>query len=198
MGETRGAVDGGDAALVRAVLSGDASALDRWYRREHGAVWRLCFGFLADAAEADDLAQDAMLKLHDELPRWDPRRPFGSWRNALVLNLCRDRLRRGAARARAEAEASLPSELPDPSQAAERGELRELLARALRALSPREREAFVLRELEGRSTSEVAEVLAVGESSVRSLLTLARRRLRGLLGDRLLGSTADEEVRGDA
>ena len=56
---------------MRAVLAGDALALDRWYRREHPEVWRLCVGFLADAAEAEDVAQDAMLKLHDELPRWD-------------------------------------------------------------------------------------------------------------------------------
>lgn len=182
----------GERRLVDAVLAGDAPAIDRWYRREHPSVWRLCLGFLADGAEAEDVAQDAMLKLHDRLDRWDRARPYAAWRNALVLNLCRDRLRRRAARERVEMEAPLPRELPDPARAAERGEVREMLQRALASLSPREREAFVLRELEGHATSEVALVLEVGESTVRSLLTLARRRLRELLGERLLGSSAND------
>ena len=59
------------------------------------------------------------------------------------------------------------------------------LALGLRALPEREREAFVLRDLEGLETAEVARLLAIGESSVRSLLTLASRRLRSLLGERL-------------
>jgi RNA polymerase sigma-70 factor (ECF subfamily) len=187
MGETRGTDPGEEARLVRAVLEGDAEALDRWYRREHPHVWRLCVGFLADAAEAEDAAQDAMLKLHDELERWEPTRPFGAWRTRVVLNCCRDRLRRRAARARAEASAPEPRALPDPADEAARGEVREVVERALRLLSPREREAFVLRELEGQATSDVAAALGVGEGSVRSLLTLARRRLRAVLGEQLLG-----------
>jgi DNA-directed RNA polymerase specialized sigma24 family protein len=63
------------AAWIPAIRAGDAEALARWYRAEHPAVWRLCLGFLAERAEADDAAQDAMLKLLDTLDRYDPRRP---------------------------------------------------------------------------------------------------------------------------
>ena len=172
---------------VQAVLAGDPAALDRWYRSEHPDVWRLCLGFSADADQADDLAQEAMLKIHDRLAQWDPTRPYPQWRNSVVLNLCRDRRRRTDARQRAEsraAEAAPPAVLPDPSRELEQSELRALFEEALRRLSEREREAFVLRELEGVSIADAAGLLGIAESSLRSLLTLARRRLREFLGRR--------------
>ena len=174
--------------LLAAVVRGDASALDVWYRSEHPVVHRLCFGFLADSWEADDAAQDAMLHLLDRLDAYQPHRPYPAWRNTVVLNLCRDRLRRAATRRAAEdrrPEGGLPRALPRPDDAAAANEVAELLRASLAALSPREREAFVLRDLQGGETAEVAAVLGVTESSVRSLLTLARRRLRRLLGPHL-------------
>lgn len=176
-----------EPGLIQAVIAGDAAALDRWYRQEHPAVWRLALGFLARAELAEDLAQEAMLRLHDRLDRWDPERPYAQWRNTVVLNLCRDRLRREGARDRAEAaaaEAQLPAVMPDPSSAVEQDELRDLLRLALEQLSAREREAFVLRELEGEASRDVAAVMGIEEGSLRSLLTLARRRMRDFLGRR--------------
>jgi RNA polymerase sigma-70 factor (ECF subfamily) len=174
--------------LLRRAARGEPAAVDRWLRAERTPVYRLCLGFLADPGAAEDAAQDAMLELLDHLHRYDPRRPWRAWRNALVLNLCRDRARRGAARAQAEERgAGVRPEpaLPDPSLLAEAAETRALVARALGALPPREREVFVLHDLEGGATAEVAALMGVGESSVRSLLSLARRRLRTLLAPSL-------------
>jgi RNA polymerase sigma-70 factor (ECF subfamily) len=171
--------------LIQAVVDGRADAADAWYRGEHPAVYRLCFGFLAEEAEAEDVAQDAMLLLFDRLPSYDPERPYRAWRDTVVLNLCRDRLRRSAARRRAQdgaAEAREECTLPDPHAEVERAELRRLLRESLGVLSPREREAFVLRDLEERPTAEVARILGIESGSVRTLLTLARRRLRARLG----------------
>ena len=184
-----------DAALglVLAVLAGDASAIDRWFRAEHPQVYRLCLGFLADEAEAEDAAQDAMLHLLDHLADWDRSRPWRAWRNAVVLNHCRDRLRRTDARRRAHERSVLERDdgghgvLPDPGDELARAEVLDVLRATLAALSPREREAFVLHDLEGHPTEEAAALLGVTASSVRSLLTLARRRLRGLLAERLPG-----------
>ncbi|MFT7485987.1 MAG: RNA polymerase sigma-70 factor (ECF subfamily) [Candidatus Paceibacteria bacterium] len=176
------------AAEIRALLNGSATELDRWYRAQHPVVWRLCLGFLGSSEEAEDAAQEAMLKLHDKLDRWDPTQPYVPWRNTLVLNLCRDRLRRLAARKQAEGRAVQDRVQPAataPSAGMEQEELRVLIQTAMRALPDREREAFILRELEALPTQAVAEIMAVGESSVRSLLTLARRRLRELLGKQL-------------
>ena len=185
----------GSSALRDRLLARDPEAVDAWFRAEHPCVYRLCFGFLADAEAAEELAQDALLHLLDHLHQWNAERSWESWRNTVVLNRCRDRQRRDEARGRAhEAAARLRLEserdvLPDPAREAERSEVRATLNAALASLTPREREAFVLRDLEQRDTSEVAATMGVTPASVRSLLTLARRRLRTLLGERLLGST---------
>jgi len=173
-----------DEALLRAVVAREPDAVERWYRAEHPRVWRRCLGLCGSRADADDLAQDAMLELHDALARRDPATPYAAWSARVVLNLCRDRWRRVAARQRAEDEARRrrPEELlPDPSVALAQGELRQALGAVLERLPDREREAFVLCELEQIATADVAHAMEIGESSVRSLCTLARRRLRGLL-----------------
>jgi RNA polymerase sigma-70 factor, ECF subfamily len=180
--------------LALAAARGGPEALDTWLRAEHPIVWRLCFGLLADRTEADDLAQDAMLHLSDRLSDWDPERPYTVWRNAVVTNLCRDRRRRQRARCDAElgaAQAGLPDRLPAPDDDAQRREVREALRLGLAALTPREREVFVLRDLEGVATRDAAATLGITEGTVRSLLTLARRRLRGLLAQRVPGLVPD-------
>lgn len=176
------------AELLRAVVAGAPEAIDAWFRAEHPVVFRLCFGFLAERADAEDVAQEAMLQLLDRLASWDSTRSYRAWRTTLVLNRCRDRVRRHGRRRAAEegAAAGRPeSILSDPARNVELAEAEELLALGLRALPPREREAFVLRDLDGLETPEVARALEITESSVRSLVTLARRRLRELLGKRL-------------
>ena len=184
--------------LARAVLRDEPDALDAWFRGEHPRVWKVCFGMLADAEEADDVAQDAMLHLSDRLTRWDPERPYDAWRNTVVANLCRDRMRKIGARQEAERQVmrdadafGLPDSLPDPAATAANREVREVLRSVLSMLSPREREVYVLRDLEGGDTKVVATALGITESSVRSILTLARRRLRHVIGSKLPGLVPD-------
>lgn len=174
--------------LVAAILAGDVEAQDAFYRRELPVVYRLCYGFLLDNGEAEDIAQDALLHLIDRLPAYDPKRRFDTWRNTVVANLCRDRLRRRASRSRAEAaaaEANLPAVLPDPMDEAAQSEVQRILRESLSLLTEREREVFVLRDLECQETPDVAAALSITEGTVRSLLCLARRRLRNILGQRL-------------
>ena len=66
-------------ARLDAVLAGDPAAVDTFCRQQHPRVYRLCLGFLACSAEAEDLAQDAMLHLLDRLPQRDPARRFDTW-----------------------------------------------------------------------------------------------------------------------
>jgi len=180
------AVDPAD--LVEGVIQGKAEAQDTWLRTEYPAVYRLCLGFLANHAAADDLAQDAMLHLMDRLDRWDATRPYQAWRTTVVLNLCRDQLRKQGRRQRAEGHLRLveqQTQLPNPHDSAAGKEIRDVITRALSQLSPREREAFVLRDLEQQATDVVAAAMEVTPATVRSLLTLARRRLRGILAPAL-------------
>jgi|GEM_PF-697584 len=188
---------GPDPALLEGLVAREPRAIERWYRAEHGTVWRLCLGLLAHPAAADDLAGEAMLKLHDRIDRWDRAVPYAAWRTKVVVNLCRDRLRRDDARRRAEdagAMARPETPLPDPSEVASQAELQQLVREVLSTIGEREREAFVLRELEGHTTAEVAAAMGIGESTVRSLTTLARRRLREALEPRIARTAQDREV----
>ena len=188
-------MDSSSPDLFRAASRGAPEALDAWFRSEHPGVYRLCLGFLADAGEAEDVAQEAMLHLLDQHGAYDASRPYPTWRDSVVLNRCRDRLRRNAARERAHAGAAdrvSSTAESDPHAELEQREVQAILMESLSALSPREREVFVLRDLEERSTTESAATLGVGQSTVRSLLTLARRRLRGVLEQRLPGISGEE------
>ncbi|MHC4823266.1 MAG: RNA polymerase sigma factor [Planctomycetota bacterium] len=188
MSETPNAPPALSSSLLQKAAMRQPEAQDAWFRADYPCVYRLCLGFLAHAAAAEDLAQDAMIHLLDRLDRWNPTLPYEAWRTTVVLNLCRDRLRRQGARQRAEDKLQLHPELhtlPDPQDIASGREVRDVITTALSQLPPREREAFVLRDLEHRPTAEIAEVMAITPGTVRSLLTLARRRLRGILGPAL-------------
>lgn len=188
--------------LVARLHAGRTDALDVWYRREWPTVFRLCLGFLARHAAAEDAAQDSMLRLATKLEAGAAPRDYEAWRTAVVLNLCRDALRRSASRTRAEAAAETahagPAPLPDPADLAAQGEVRQTLEAALGHLTEREREALVLRDLEGLSTTETATAMGIAAGSVRSLLTLARRRLRACLGPRLGEAFTGEAFTGEA
>ena len=169
--------------MASAALAGDPGQIDAFCRQQHPAVFRLCLGFLADTIEAEDAAQDATLRLLDTLAHWDQQRSFAIWRNTVVLNLCRDRRRQSLRRRRAEAHAAARGDTDHrrPGDELMQREMRTTLEAALRMLPDREREAVVLRDLEGNETRDVATAMGVTESTVRSLITLARRRLRRLL-----------------
>ena len=185
------------AKLARAVQLRQPDALGRWYEREWPTVYRLAFGLLAETNEAEDLAQDAMLHLSDRMDRWDSTRSYEAWRTRVVMNLGRDRLRRMAARRAAEERAVVhlaasrqrPVALPSPTDADRAEDVQAALVKALGALPEREREAFVLIDLEGVNAAVAAEAMGVRGSTVRSLLSLARRRLRDLLSPHLFPST---------
>lgn len=188
------------SALIPRILARDPQALELFYKREHPVVYRLCFGFLADPGAAEDLAHDALHRLIDGIGSFDRSRPYAAWRNTLVLNLCRDRKRSDDARSRAENRAAYPSHAADPHRHADPAtlaadaEIRQLLTEALSLLTVREREVFVLRDLEGVESTEAAAMLGITEGTVRSLLCLARRRLRDALGDRLAVATDEPKA----
>jgi RNA polymerase sigma-70 factor (ECF subfamily) len=178
-----------DNEWIARAAAGDADAVDQLCRREHASVYRLCFGFLLDRQLAEDAAQEALLLLIDRLASYDPGRPFATWRNTVVANLCRDRLRHASTRQRAEKTAASAAQSFDsgsPCDAAANSELQEILRASLAVLSPRERAVFMLHDLEMQDSAQVADALAITTGTVRSLLCLARRRLKTFLSERLL------------
>jgi len=183
---TGSAVEHGDAgsrvnsaeALERA-MAGDRAAFDEliicYQARVLMTAWRL----LGSREDAQDAAQEVFLRLYRHLRRVDPKRPLMPWLYRLTVNVCH---RMHHQRRRSEA---LPSEALDQAAVAvdysgeiTRAEQKRIIAAALETLSEKERAAVVLRDLEGLSTAEVANLLGSSETTVRSQISMARVKIR--------------------
>ena len=139
---------------------------------------------LGDRAEAEDVAQEAMLRLWRVAPDWrQGEAKVSTWIYRVVANLCTDRLR---ARRRHRAEAL--DDVAEPADGAASvvagmiaADRMAALDRALAALPERQREAVVLRHIEGFSNPEIAEILQIGVEAVESLTARGKRALAAVL-----------------
>lgn len=153
------------------------SALDELIQEHQRWVLALAWRLTGNSADAEDVAQEAFLRLHRSAI---PADQAGGWLRRVVVNLCIDQARRnGRLIPMPQRELLSPSETPDVS--AGRAEEYERLRHALKRLSERERAALVLRDIEGLSTAEVAALMGTAEPTVRVQIARARLKLRELL-----------------
>jgi RNA polymerase sigma-70 factor (ECF subfamily) len=144
-------------------------------RTHEQMVLRVAYRMLGSRDDAEDAAQEVFLRLHRHFERIDLAGAVQSWLYKTTMNVCYDQIRRRRP--------SEPIEIEVPQPASQLSgllgdERRQLLADALLRLPERERAAVVLREIEGLETREVAEVLGVGEVTVRSQISSARGKLK--------------------
>ncbi|MEM8803562.1 MAG: RNA polymerase sigma factor [Pseudomonadota bacterium] len=179
--------DAPDAALLVAFANGDASAGRVLVARLGPKLFGHAFRVLGDRGEAEDVVQDAMIKLWKIAPEWQQgEAQVSTWAYRVVANLCTDRLRRHRTRnqvdidAVAEPEADMMSAVEQMTETARA----DALQSALSALPDRQRQAVVLRHLEGFSNPEIADILGVGVEAVESLTARGKRALKAALQGR--------------
>lgn len=175
--------DRDDADLLADYAQGDRAAARILTQRLTPVVYAQAWRMLQDKAEAEDVAQDALLRLWKIAPEWDAERAkVTTWLYRVVANLCTDRLRR---RKRVTPGLDDAPEQVDPAPAADeqmqldtrKGALRT----ALMALPERQRMAVMLRHMEGLGNPEIAERLNVSVEAVESLLARGKRGLKQAL-----------------
>lgn len=172
-----------EAEDLAAYARGDAAAARRLTARLTPRVYAQAFRMLGDAAEAEDVAQEAMMRLWRAAPDWRAgEAKVTTWLYRVAANLCTDRLRK---RRRDGPDLDAIPEPADPAPGAEAGLLdvarHDALGAALMMLPERQRMAVVLRHIEGLSNPEIAEVLDVGVEAVESLTARGKRALRAAL-----------------
>jgi RNA polymerase sigma-70 factor, ECF subfamily len=174
-------MDSSDAALVAAVLRGDQAAFTRLCRRHRAAHMRFAVRMLGDRFDADEALQSAWLRVFRHLDRCANPERFAAWSFAIVANECRSALaRRGRREARlVNDEAALDAVSLESD--AEHGMVRDDIERALSALEPEQREAFLLKHVEQLRYDEMAEITGVGVSALKMRVKRACERLRELL-----------------
>jgi len=183
-----------DEELVDACLAGDDSAfgvlVGRWERKIHGAIYRV----LGSEEEARDLVQEAFFRAYRGLGRFKRQARFSSWLYQIAINLCRDRMRRRRGRTLVSLdeidEAARPLAPTGPS-ALELVEVRDLcraVAAAIANLPEEQREVIVLKEYQDLTFGEIAEIMDVPISTIKTRLyrglgqlreRLARQGIRG-------------------
>lgn len=161
------------------VLSGRTEAFEPLVTPYRGPLLALASRLTRNREEALEVTQEALLRAFRSLGRFDPSRSFRNWLFQIAANEARDRYRRSAReRAAFRDAADRAPAATDPEAGHDHGELRADIMRALAALSPREREVFVLRDLEELDIRETSRVLGCSGLSVRVNLSSARKKLR--------------------
>lgn len=190
-----------DPALVRACQRGERGALDELIRATYADVYRLARRMLADPEEAADATQEVFVRVMRSVVGFRGDAAFGTWLHRVTVNVCLTTLRkRSRAREAGTVAGRTPFAMPDdvmaiagddalPDDRAATADLARRSEAALATLSEEARAVVVLRDIEGLSTKEVAEVLGVTESVVKVRLHRAHARLRNLvLGGEGLGA----------
>ncbi|MGZ4823754.1 MAG: sigma-70 family RNA polymerase sigma factor [Terriglobales bacterium] len=187
-----------EQALINRVRAGDSNAFYDLVRPHERAIYVTAYSILQEPSEAEDVAQETVLKAFRSLHQFRGDARFGTWLITIAMNEARMRLR-SRQRARFESlDATAPDD-PDyvplqlrdwreiPSQALERQELRVALARALAALDEKYREVLVLRDVQLLNVSETAEILGITPGNVKVRLLRARLQMRDRLVTELSG-----------
>lgn len=173
-------MDDSDEALMARIARGDEPAFRELARRHLPAAIGLARRITGNAADAEDVAQDAMLRVWTHAPRWQPLASFRSWLTRVVVNLCLDRKRRAAWIA-LDAAGEVADPAPDAAARLETAETDRLVAAAIATLPERQRAAIVLSYREGLSNADAAAMLDTSVSALETLLVRAKQALRKAL-----------------
>jgi RNA polymerase sigma-70 factor (ECF subfamily) len=189
-GQTRDPADT-ETSLVARAQGGDVGAFERLSGAYADRVFMLLLRLLGDRSEAEDVAQEVMLRAWQGIARFRGQSSYFTWLYRIAVNEANRALERRSRRPPGVAIGADELQLPapatlEPSRQAEYNELRRALSQALAELPPPLRTAFVLRDVEGLPTREAAEIAGIGQAAFKSRLHQARLRVRAAVGDQAL------------
>jgi RNA polymerase sigma-70 factor (ECF subfamily) len=175
--------------LIRLAAEGDLEAFERLVERKRERVFWIACHIVGDRELARDVAQEVFLRLYRVIRRFRSGGPFDAWLHRITTNLSIDLLRRerphrdtaaleDVPEAAAGAPPSARGQESPAGESLRRREIRRIFATLSALLSRKQRLAFVLREIEGLSTGEVADIMETRESTVRNHVLQARRTLQ--------------------
>lgn len=195
-----------DAELVARVQAGDREAFRELFEKYHRRAFAVALGVVKNKQDAMDVVQDAFIKVHHHIQNFQGSSSFYTWLYRIVMNLSIDHIRRVSRKKGVDYDDTVSREghvagdgalLPsisdsNPGKTVLRRELSDAIRAALDTLPEYHREVILLREVEGLSYEEMAEVLDVPKGTIMSRLFHARRKMQEQLSEYLQG---DLEVR---
>jgi len=200
MGASKPRLEVSEAELIRRVCQGDQEAFYGLVRPYERAVYVAAVSILNNPADAEEVAQEAVLKAFTHLTEFRAEAKFSTWLIQITINEARSRLRKDRRhlyesidepRTDEEGDYS-PKDFADwreiPSETLKRDELRNALKRALASLPLKYREVLILRDIQNLSIEETAEILGISEGNVKTRLLRARLQMRDALAPGIDGS----------
>ncbi|MCR9110552.1 sigma-70 family RNA polymerase sigma factor [Marivita sp. XM-24bin2] len=177
-----------EAALLRAYAAGDGEAARSLAAKYTPLVYAHAVRMLNDRAEAEDVTQEAMLRLWRQAPDWDAngRASVRTWLYRVTANLCIDRLRKTRPDVLPEG-LDVVDQMPGAEERLQTEARRLALEEALMQLPDRQRQAVVLRHIEGLGNTEIAQIMDIGPRAVESLTARGKRTLTALLSGQRTG-----------
>jgi RNA polymerase sigma-70 factor (ECF subfamily) len=169
-----------DESLMLAVAGGDPAAFEQLVLRHQGVAWRTAYRMVGDRQSAEDLAQEAFLRVFQAAARYRPTAAFRTYLYRIVIRACVDHLRKKRPQLGPDL-AEVTERALSVQQQTELGEQADLVQQAVACLSPKQRSAVVLRYYEGLSSAEIADVMKTTAKAVERLLARARGTLQGRL-----------------
>jgi RNA polymerase sigma-70 factor (ECF subfamily) len=191
-----------ETELIQRTCQGDKEAFYSLVQPCERAVFSAAMSILNNPADAEEVAQEAVLKAFSNLPRFRGEAKFSTWLIQITINEARLKLRKDRRHLYESVDEPQSGEEGDyfpkdyadwreiPSEALQRKELRDVLKRALDALPVKYREVLLLRDVQHLSIQETAQVLGITEGSVKTRLLRARFQMRDALSPGIDGSWA--------
>jgi RNA polymerase sigma-70 factor (ECF subfamily) len=198
----------GDHDLVQRVQAGDTAAFRALFDKYHRRAFAVAMGVVKNEDDARDAVQEAFVKVHKNIHKFQGSSSFYTWLYRIVMNVSIDHVRRTSRRKNLDFDeralheesevagdgALIPSVTnANPGKAALRRELGGAIQAALQELPEHHRAVIVLREIEGMSYEEMADALEVPKGTIMSRLFHARKKMQAALAPYLSGEAAVED-----
>ena len=181
-----------DSEWVKAFQAGDKAAFDNLVLRHKDKLYTLCYWFLGDRQEANDSAQEVFIKVFRSLKKFRFESAFSTWLYRIAANTCKNRLKSSEFRQKnkrvrfdnpgkiedGQYAGEIQDQTSSPMIELEKKERMMLIQKAIASLPTDQRTAVVLRDIEGLSYEEVANITGINSGTVKSRLSRARQQLR--------------------
>lgn len=188
-----------DAALVRAIQAGDMAAFDQLVLKHKDKLFNMVYWFLGDYQEANDCAQDTFIKVFKSLKKFRFESSFSTWLYRIAINTCKNKLKSSAYRWKKKTvslenpESSkdgvlffeIKDDSPSPVNELEKKERLTLIQKAINALPEEQNRIIVLRDIQGLSYQEIADITGLNLGTVKSRLARGRLEIKNRLKGRI-------------
>ena len=185
-----------EVELIRKCQEGSGEAFRELFDRYQRRTYWIAHNMLSNYDTAQDISQEAFLRVFRNIQRFDTKKNFYTWLYQIVVNLCIDHMRR-ASHSRAadldEVGGAIADSGRDPRETTGRSELKVRVQGALDRLPPKYKAVLTLRDIQGFSCEEIAEIVGATNATVRWRLHRARKLFKACWDGKRLGAVRDDE-----